>query len=245
MAIQSRSARGRRAHGLEAQALIALARLSRALRAAAWRGAQAGREDVPSYSCAERSCPSERAARSAFSARRATLLDLHQWSALTGAGGLVFTPFDADGHESTRRTARLGDFLRIAMPGGLGPAFWVRVEKVIDEPDHVEIQVRPTYDPTRRPLRLGVTEHFFTRQARSRFVLERDGATLVARVAGRHESANTGPESGGPLKALRNRVIAEAGWGVENPPPVTRSAHLGAQSMQWDVFAANLVGSSC
>jgi hypothetical protein len=148
--------------------------------------------------------------------------------------------FDAAGRRRYRMEAAPGDFVAIALPvAGLWRTDWVRVEAVDRAPDRLTLTVRPSHDPTRRPMAEHLTAHFFTREARNLFTLERRGPWLFARVEGLDECANVGAECESPALAVVNRLLAEGGWGWPGPWSVG-----SPQGRQWERFTRRLVGIS-
>jgi hypothetical protein len=207
--------------------------------------ATVGRDDVSSFAESRRTFAAEAEARAAFEKRLVELLAPNAWSAVSGIENADFALHDAEGHPRPgRQAARVGDFIRITLPvAGAERCDWVRVEHVIREPDRAAVVVRPSHDPTARPLTPEITAHFFSRDAVNTFTLMREGATLIAQIHGIHERANIGPEAGDPASAMRHRVTAESGWGVRRsdlPPDTTLD---GPQQHQWNRFTANLVGN--
>lgn len=214
------------------------------LRRAAEGIASVGRDDVASYAEARRAYATAGEARDAFHEVAAELLAPNAWSAASGIENAEFAHHDVAGRAiEGRRPARPGDFVRVTLPfAGVERNDWVRVDAVLQEQDHVAVVVRPSWDPTRRPVRRDVIAHFFAPTATNAFELVRDGRELVARIRGEHERANTGPEAGGPADAVRNRLAAEAGWGVRRADRAPDRSLDGPQQHQWNRFAANLLG---
>lgn len=206
--------------------------------------AQVGRDDVSSFAEARRDFADEAEARAEFAKRRAELLAPNAWSAASGIENAEFAHHDADGQGIPGRApAKPGDFVRITLPfTGAERCDWVRVEHVIEEADRVAVVVRPSHDPTKRPLTPEVIAHFFGPGATNTFTLVREGPTLVAQIYGLHECANTGPEAGSEAAALRHRITAEAGWGARRPDLPPDTAVDGPQQHQWNRFTANLLG---
>lgn len=203
-----------------------------------------GRDDVASFAEARREYATVGEARDAFHEIAGELLAPNAWSAASGIENAAFALHDPDGRAiAGRQRARVGDFVRVTLPfAGAERCDWVRVDAIVRQPDHVAVVVRPSWDPTRRPLREDVIAHFFAPTATNAFELFRDGRTLVARIRGEHEAANVGPEAGGPADALRHRLAAEAGWGVRRPDAPPDTALDGPQQHQWNRFTANLLG---
>jgi hypothetical protein len=115
------------------------------------------------------------------------------------------------------------------------------VDDVRVESDRVAICVRPSHDPTKRPLTPDVVAHFFTRETTNNFFIERHGTSVTARVEGLNESANVGPKAGGLENAARNRAACEGAWGIRRTIPGTTTEVNGLQQHQWNVFTENLV----
>lgn len=183
--------------------------------------------DRPS-SCSHRvTFPSEGAARGAYGRALDALLDVNHWSDGLSAASADFMLFDGEGRPVGDRRAQVGDFIRVDLPGPL-PHAWVRIEAASIGEDRAELRVRPTYDPTERPVRPDVTAHFFDSQATNTFTLERRGDRLRLSVEGRHETPNVGPEAGSGFDALVNRQT-------------TIGSFLGMQHRQWDELTASIL----
>ena len=201
-----------------------------------------GRKDMSSSAVATSHYPDVAAAKAAFATQSAKLGDVGSWTALSGPENAKFDAYDAGGAAVHGRSAKAGDFVRVQLPAQPS-AFWVRVEDVSVSPDKLSLRVRPSYDPTERPLTPSVTAHFFTDKATNTFSVERHGADVEVRVEGRHESANTGPAAGGLGNAARNRAIAEGAWGLGVPLPPLGVRVNGMQQHQWNCFTENLARS--
>lgn len=200
-----------------------------------------GRAHLSSSASASKSYSDEPAAQAAFTKDVARLTDVNRWSELSGVENAKFSLFDASGKPVDGRSATVGDFVRVQLPGQ-PQSDWVRVEAFDSSSSEASLRVRPSYDPTKSPLTPDVTAHFFTKDATNTFIVKRDGARIEARVEGRNESANAGSESGGPLSAVRNRAAAEGAWGIRRPLALGLDIN-GMQQHQWNVFTKNLVDS--
>lgn len=202
-----------------------------------------GRHHMHSFASAKRQFANTAAAQTEFTERRRLLLDVNQWSRISGIENANFALFDAEGHRVYRHHALEGDFIAIDLPvAGLVRTDWVRIERIDLEPSLVSVTVRPSHDPTRKPVKPGIVAHFFTSEATNTFTLERRGPWMFARVEGRNECANTADECESPQLAAANRVLAESGWGAPVGIPGTNFVVKGVQQHQWDRFTANLVG---
>lgn len=199
-----------------------------------------GRSHMSSSASASRTYATEPEARAAFAAQSKKLLDVSQWNALSGRENATFALCDSTGASVWGRPASVGDFVRIRLPGQ-SQSDWVRIEQVVDTPDRASILVRPSYDPSKRPLTPSVIAHFFTHDTTNLFSLTRTGTNVAARVQGSNESANVGPGSGGAGNALRNRVVSESAWGLQRRLPGTHVSVNGMQQHQWNRFTESLV----
>lgn len=207
----------------------------------ATRAVDAGRRNMTSSASASHTYGSETEAKAAFAAQSSKLLDLSTWNGLSGRENATFDLCDPTGAPAHRAPV-VGDFVRIRLPGQK-QLDWVRIESISVSKDHAGILVRPSYDPTKRPLTPNVIAHFFTRETTNAFIVERDGTTVTARVEGRDESANVGERAGGLENAARNRAASETAWGVRRTIPGTNVEVDGLQQHQWNVFTENLVSS--
>jgi hypothetical protein len=197
-----------------------------------------GRGDMPSSARSTRTLASPELAAQAFDAQRDMLFDVNRWDEISGIENASFRLFDENGQPVDRQRAEPGDFVRIDLPGPTGYD-WVRVESTADTATRAEVVVRPSYDPTERPLTPDVIAHFFTSEAENTFSVERRGATVIAEVRGEHEAANVGAEAGDDLAAARNRLISEGAWGLQLDLPTDTQVN-GMQQHQWNVFTENL-----
>ncbi len=207
---------------------------------AATEGSTIGRGHLDSHAAASRTFASVADARNAFVAQSGALLDVASWTKISGRENAKFDLYDDHGMQQAARLPTVGDFVRIQLPGQ-SKADWVRIEAITVDPDHTAIRVRPSFDPTQRPLTPSVTAHFFSSAATNTFIVDRSGTTVSARVEGRDESANVGAGSGGPFNAIRNRVVAETAWGAQRDLPRSDLQVNGMQQHQWNRFTQNIV----
>lgn len=214
------------------------------------------RENLESITGNSHTYASDDDAKLEFERKRELLLDINHWDALGPPDPVrsTFTLHDAAGNRTIRKPV-VGDFIEIhlapspGIPGhAAGAPDWVRIEEIIDEPDHVEITVRPSHNPKDRE-HPHVTQHFFANVSTNTFKLQRMGSMLVAVVHGQHEYPNTDTkEAGGLMKAARNRIVSETGWGLGRPQPGVGSPdqkfmqpQVGGQKGMWGVFTSSLV----
>lgn len=157
----------------------------------------------------------------------ANLLNVNKWHQLAGTSSAKFQLMDEQGDEQ-KAPVQNGHFLRISIP--MAPAStkgngydWVKVEKVesATNPHHewIAIRVRPSSVPfllSQKPA------HFFSEDASSSFMVERQGRKIIASIYGRNEKPNTKPK--GIFNKVRNIVVATA-------------AILGLNKPQWKSLA--------
>jgi hypothetical protein len=159
------------------------------------------------------------------------------WHELAGWASASFNLFDLKATE-VKRLAAEGDYIRIDIPGpgpGKGGGFdWVMVEKTeeyIDSSEQREwtgMKVRPCANPTSTS---AGTAHFFTSDASSTYIIERNGNSVTAFYHGRNEIPNT--STGKWTDNVRNTFVAAG-------------AVVGLSEVQWSAlckgFLADEVG---
>lgn len=177
-----------------------------------------------SCSISERRFITPAQAKQAFKRQKAALLDVYNWKRLSGAPN-TFELFQGD-QPSTHVRAYEGDFIRITAPGPF-PSQWVRVVKIRMKHRTLEMVVRPSFDPTAKPVRTEVTAHLFRRKATNTFLLQRTKNAMKISITGRNEFTNTvEPEAGGG--AWLNFITSIVLW-------------FGFQKELWDTFATKLI----
>jgi hypothetical protein len=152
------------------------------------------------------------------------LLHVNDWHEVSESANTKFQIIDAHGHPVYRH-AHKGDLISIDIPGPSSAAGngkdWVKVEAIEyddypdDNKESLAMRLRPIPNPLAKD---GSVAHFFTDDATSTFVIERDHNTLVARYYGRNEKPNLDTEK--LVDKVRNTVV-----GV--------SAILGFSDAQW------------
>lgn len=162
------------------------------------------------------------------------LLDVNHWGDELGPASADFALFDARGERVVGRGAEEGDTIRIDLPGP-APMAWVRIESVSLESERVSFVVRPTFDPTERPQRPQVTQHFFDSNATNTFTLERRDNRVRLSVEGRNETPNVGAEVPGVLPPLVNRGTTMGAFGIRG---------AGFQHLQWDLLTEHILESA-
>jgi hypothetical protein len=186
----------------------------------AWRSLKDIAQEHPrdSYFRSELQFGSEDASRQAFLEARQRLLRPDGWKELGPKWGAA--RFEVHGAQARQdKNVQQGDLLKIHLPA-FPRATWVRVESVVDEPDRLEVRVRPTGAPGTR----GV-DHIFGEATTNTFTLERLGEQLVGGVQGKNEVANF---SGPWWQDLLSASFLWGGW-------------MGGKDHQWKPFVHNLL----
>lgn len=88
------------------------------------------------------------------------------------------------------------------------------------------ITVQPAYNPAAKPVDTTITSHFFTREARNNFCLQKDDKDVALYVIGLNEKTNTN-ETGSPVETIRNVATANPGF------------YLRIQKAMWKDFCSN------
>ena len=137
---------------------------------------------------------------------RKNLLNINRWRMLAGQLSADFCLTDPFG-KLVQRLPLQGDYIRIHLPASSNDKFdWVRIEaieeqKLNENTNSIMIRVRPS-DPPREKEE---TEHFFSKEATSSFLVERTGGKVEASVKGRNELPNV--EIHGLANKIRNFFI--------------------------------------
>ncbi|MGV3504628.1 MAG: hypothetical protein ACO1O1_13050 [Adhaeribacter sp.] len=171
----------------------------------------------------EHTYPDEAAAAAAFEQSREKLFAVDAWSGLPGISA-SFALHDARGRKSAAPKPRVGDFIKVVLPG-LPLDNWVQVTDLREEKQLAEFTVRPSPAPAGGES--GEVKHFFTSEATSTFRVERQGATLRALEIGKNEKPNNQQEASA-ARSVVNTLVAEGGW-------------AGFQAVQWGKLTAYLV----
>lgn len=142
------------------------------------------------------------------------LYDVTNWGRLCGISSAGFLLTDANGNE-VDRAIQEGDHFRIDIPGPgtiTGNGYdWVEVERIQEhfnpcaEWESISITVRPSPNPQNED---ADTAHFFSADATSTFLVQREKKRVTAEVHGRNEHANT--DMSNILDSTRNAVIGTA-----------------------------------
>lgn len=172
--------------------------------------------------------PTLEEARKRYVICRNNLLAVNSWQTLAGKLSAKFTLTDPLGREVERLPLE-ADFIKIHLPLSLpGNYDWVRIEK-IEEHEEAEsnisriiMRVRPSEPPDAN----APTEHFFSSEATSSFIVERNNTRVIAMVRGRNELPNM--EADGIIDKVRNAAIAVG-------------AMIGLNSPQWKALARGII----
>jgi hypothetical protein len=174
--------------------------------------------------------PETRHAMEHYQTARARLLDVNHWGDMSGFLSASFQLIDQEGKTVRNRLPQTGDYFRIKVPAPspLNQYDWVRVEKIEEvnesERQMTAIRVRPSRDP------LSVdqeTQHFFSEEATSSFIVKREGKKILAEVHGRNEQPNVS-ETESLGSEIRNTIVATG-------------ALLGLSDIQWNKLVKGLL----
>lgn len=177
-------------------------------------------------------CDTTEQARSLYIKARSKLLDVNRWPEISAEGSTEFSIYDNHGLK-VERPVRIGDYIRINIPGPgprVGDGYdWVRILN-LDEVGNTALDIERiimVVQPSSNPNSGGTdTAHFFTSEARSHFIVRRDGLSLRAAVLGRNELPNAS-EAGG-IDKLRNSIVGA-------------SAITGIAKIQWKLLVTALL----
>ncbi len=163
-----------------------------------------------------------------YNGAKANLLNINRWHEFAGKLSATFQLTDVNSARPVQRPPAPGDYISIHLPTSSEDKLdWVRIEKIEEnEPEHGDrsllIQVRPTDPPDVNK----ETEHFFSDDATSSFIVELKDTIVSAMVCGRNELPNT--EAEGLTDKIRNVAIAIG-------------AMLGLNAPQWKALTKGLI----
>lgn len=187
----------------------------------------AGNQAKDTFFSSERELSSEEEARQLFLESKEKLFDVNKWSKIPALASSSFHLYDGNGFPLATKKAKIGDFIKISLPGPL-PENWVQIiDLKEEEEDSAEFTVKPSHDPVTTSDQ-DVVEHFFHPEARSIFKVERQNLKVIASETGKNESINNEGKKAGDRKVL-NTLISEGGW-------------AGFQKYQWKTLTDYLVG---
>jgi len=158
-------------------------------------------------------------AEKSFSFLRKRLFHIEHWNVYSEISS--FELFDETGNSQPQKSAVVGDFIKITLPGS-GKDDWVKIVEIVETPNEVVLSVRPSPAPGGGQ-KEKTTSHFFTADSTNNFCLQRKDAKINFYVIGLDERTNT-EETSGILETVRNFATANIG------------CFLGIQKTQWETF---------
>ena len=159
-----------------------------------------------------------------FETTKANLCRIEEWN--KNSSVTSYDLFDGSGRADVSGMISESKFIRIALYGS-GKYDWVRVFKIVDEPDEFVIKVKPSFDPTDGSDR-SLVSHFFGPEAENNFCVQRIEKTVAFYVIGLNEKQNT-KFTESLIETARNAAIANIGY------------YSGLQKSVWKDFAANFL----
>jgi hypothetical protein len=146
-----------------------------------------------------------------FSIAAQRLLDVNSWHRIGSSISAKFDLTDVNLNKLDRRAA-LGDFIKIDILGpgsSAGDGYdWVRIEALEDnrnpnaDVESLAMRVRPCREPGKDTKEVA---HFFTVEATSTFIIERQENKVTSFYHGRNETLNTSAEK--MLDKVRNVIM--------------------------------------
>jgi hypothetical protein len=169
-----------------------------------------------------------------YNTAKRRLLNVNEWHRYGGTGTAKFTLIDANGN-TVDRDPEKGDFFQIDIPGP-GPSAgdgydWVQIEEVHEDNsgrvdvEEMYIRVRPAPSPTNSDPNVA---HFFSQDASSNFIIQRNGLMVKAAVYGRNEKPNTSVDAANDK--VRNAMVGTG-------------AIAGFSKLQWKLLVKGLLTS--
>ncbi|MCH6202131.1 hypothetical protein MMU07_21315 [Aquiflexum sp. LQ15W] len=181
------------------------------------------------FFASENEFPDEAIAEREFERSKRKLFSVNEWSNMPGITS-SFQLYKSSGEIRFTNNPEKGDYILISLPGKL-PDNWVKIIEIIDSTDSAEFTVSPSPQPKRTKLNRNEeeeeTEHFFTGEATSTFMVKRDGKMIYGYEIGNDEVINNQGEEAAGRKWI-NTLIAAGGW-------------LGFQKVQWEKLTDYLV----
>jgi hypothetical protein len=188
-----------------------------------------GDDSKDKFFSSENGFPSEAIAEREFERAKQKLFSVNEWSNMPGITS-SFQLYKSSGEIRFTNNPEKGDYILISLPGKL-PENWVKITEIKDSTDTAEFTVSPSPQPKRTKLNRkeeeDETEHFFTSDASSTFLIKRDGKMIYAYEIGKDEEINNQGEEAAGRKWI-NTLIAAGGW-------------LGFQKLQWEKLTDYLV----
>lgn len=159
------------------------------------------------------------------------LLNINDWQSYSGEMTASFQLFDEKGEE-LKTKAKLGDFIRIDIPGPgsfEGDGYdWVKVTQIDENPYEDDERYLMVCVPSVNPTTENAQDiaHFYTNKASSNFIVRRKGKCIYVEIHGRNEVTNLKTENI-PDK-IRNAVVSIM-------------SRLGISKIQWKSLAEGLL----
>ena len=160
------------------------------------------------------------------------LMDINNWQKICGGEGAEFTLTDKQGEKVNNGHPKIGDLIKIKLPGPAnkeGEGFdWVRIEEfedsksLLSDSEVFGFRVRPVENPKNKT---GNGAHFYTTDATSTFLIIRYSHSVFALERGKNETPN---DRGSWTTKIRNWVVALA-------------AMIGLSKPQWQRLMSGLL----
>ena len=155
-------------------------------------------------------------AKTLFTQSKRRLLCVNNWHKIAGLISAHFQLLDANGKE-VERNAEAGDYIRIDLPGpgsSEGDGYdWVCIEDLKElKDDNIEtlgFRVRPSENPFGKKKE---TAHFYSSDATSSFIINRDGQKVSAIIIDRNVKPND--DTGSITDKIRHTTIAMGAIGL-------------------------------
>jgi hypothetical protein len=193
--------------------------------AEAERQAKSSAAGTGSVTCSNRVFSTDSEAKLSFANLKQKLLWIDKWnhkSVLTS-----YELFDGDGNPPERKTASVGDFIRLTLHGS-GKYDWVKIIAINHALDETVLTVKPSSDPTAKRSDNQGTSHFFTSEGTNNFCLRNKESMIDFCVIGLNEQTNTA-ETKNLVEAARNFATANIG------------SYFGIQKAEWKTFTENFL----
>lgn len=187
--------------------------------------AQSSSAGESSVTCSNRVLLTDSEADTLFAKLKQKLLLIDKWNAKSVLTSYAL--FDRDGNSSQRKTATVGDFIRLTLHGS-GKYDWVKIIAIEDAPAEIVLSVKPSFDPTEKQNETPATSHFFTSEATNNFCLRRKESIIDFCVIGLDEQTNT-VETKNFVEAVRNFATANIG------------SYFGIQKAEWKIFTEHFL----
>ncbi len=154
-------------------------------------------------------CSSIEEAQRFFALVKERLLQVNNWKKMSGTLSADFQLTDEKGLPVSA-LPKAGGYFKIDIPApgiSSGEGYdWVRIEEVKEESkgdcNYIAIRVRPAASPLNADKD---TAHFYTDEATSNFIVQRNGNTVTAGVYGRNEKPNIEAETF--IGKIRNAIV--------------------------------------